>query len=226
MQNIKIFAKRKCKIIIKEIFVMAKQKETAKVKKTNNCLINFFKKPRVYLSFVVVVLVSFVSFYKMQQKNQQKEYQAGYAGMMVYSMVKGYGYVCKENGYELRNFPQKFQERYRDEIEKVDLALQKYGYNLQKFFELMDFEFMNNDKIVQQNLPQIITEDLNETRRQIILEVVQEKIGEEQAVWDDKFYDYLSLSRLCRDMDENSEDYFKAYDSSKLPVLKQLIKNF
>ena len=85
---------------------MAKQKETAKVKKTNNCLINFFKKPRVYLSFVVVVLVGFVSFYKMQQKNQQKEYQAGYAGMMVYSMVKGYGYVCKENGYELQNFPQ------------------------------------------------------------------------------------------------------------------------
>ncbi|MCI5634866.1 MAG: hypothetical protein MR350_05365 [Alphaproteobacteria bacterium] len=67
---------------------------------------------------------------------------------------------------------------------------------------------------------------MDETRRQIILEVVQEKIGEEQAVWDDKFYDYLSLSRLCRDMDENSEDYFKAYDSSKLPVLKQLIKNF
>ncbi len=195
---------------------MAKQEKTA-VKKTNSYLINFFKNPRVYLSFVLVVLVGVVSFYKMQN-NLQKKYQAGYAGMIVYSMVKGYGYACKANGYELQNFPQKFQERYRDEIEKVDLTLQKYGYNLQEFFELID-----NDKKLQKNLPQIITEDLNETRRQIILEVIQEKIGEEQAEWDDKFYDYLSLSRLCRDLDENYEDYFKAYDGSKLLEMKKIL---
>ncbi len=195
-------------------------------KQMKNKVIYFFKKPRVYISLALIVLVGVVSFYKMQQ-NLQKKYQAGYAaGRMVYIMVKGYGYACKANGYELQNFPQKFQERYSEEIEKVDSALQKYGYNLQEFFELMDFEFMDNDKKLQQNLPPIIAEDLNETRRQIILEVVQEKIGEEQAEWDDKFYDYLSLSRLCRDMDENSEYYFKAYDGSKLPVLKQLIKNF
>ncbi len=199
---------------------MAEQEKTAKVKKTNNCLINFFKNPKVYLRLALIVLVGVVSFYKMQQQNLQKKYQTGYAGMMVYSMVKGYGYACKANGYELQNFPQKFQERYSEEIEKVDSALQQYGYNLQEFFELMD-----NDKKLQQNLPQIITEDLNETRRQIILEVVQEKIGEEQAEWDDKFYDYLSLSRLCRDMDENSEDYFKAYDSSKLLEMKKLLND-
>ncbi len=182
----------------------------------------FFKNPRFYISLIIIAAVgasALYSVYNRPARDEQNIYsKLGAAGMMMYEMVKGYGVVCQENGYELQYFPQKFQARYKPEIEQINTVMQKYGMTLDALFKNFDAS-----EQLQKELAENVSDELNYIRKQIILMFVHEQAGKEQAEWDDRFYEYLPMRALCKNMDENYEDYFKAYDGSKLLEMKKIL---
>ena len=181
----------------------------------------FFKNPRFYISLIIIAAVGATALYNISKpaRYEQNIYnKLSAAGMMMYEMVKGYGVVCQANGYELQYFPQKFQVRYKSEIEQINAVMQKYGTTLDALFKNFDAS-----EQLQKELVENVSDELNYIRKQIILMFVHEQTEKEQAEWNDQFYEYLPMRALCKNMDENYEDYFKAYDGSKLLEMKKLL---
>ena len=201
---------------------MAKQKKAVKAKKTNSHLINFFKNPRFYISLLIIVAVGAgAAYYKVSQSKKQADFELGYAGGMIYRQVEGYQTACRENGYELKVYPQKFREKYKAEIQKITDTSKKYSYSLGELFAVIEDNSALKNKLIDD-----IKKEMNNMRKQIILAALQEKENNTSLVWDDAYDNILSLEGLCRDMDEHSEDYLNIYQETSYPTLKYILERF
>lgn len=201
---------------------MAKQKKAVKAKKTNSHLINFFKNPRFYISLLIIAAVGAgAAYYKVSQSKKQADFELGYAGGMIYRQVEGYQTACRENGYELKVYPQKFREKYKAEIQKIADTAKKYSYSLGELFAVIEDNSALKNKLIDD-----IKKEMNNMRKQIILAALQEKENNTSLVWDDAYDNILSLEGLCRDMDEHSEDYLNIYQETSYPTLKYILERF
>ena len=159
--------------------------------------------------------------YKVSQNKKQAEFELGYAGGMIYRQVEGYQAACRENGYELKVYPQKFKAKYENEIQKIADTAQKYNYSLGELFA-----FIENNSNLKNKLIADIKSEMDNMRKQIILAALQEKENNRALVWNDAYNDILSLEGLCRDMDEHPEDYLKIYQETSYSTLKYIEDRF
>ena len=200
---------------------MTKHSKTAKIK-TTGWLINFCKNPRFYVGLLIIAIVgASAAYYKVSQNKKQAEFELGYAGGMIYRQVEGYQAACRESGYELKVYPQKFKAKYANEIKKIADTAKKYNYSLGELFA-----FIENNSNLKSKLIADIKSEMDNMRKQIILAALQEKENNEALVWNDAYNDILSSEGLCRDMDEHPEDYLKIYQETSYPTLKYIEDRF
>lgn len=200
---------------------MTKHSKTAKIK-TTGWLINFCKNPRFYVGLLIIAIVgASAAYYKVLQNKKQAEFELGYAGGMIYRQVEGYQAACRENGYELKVYPQKFKAKYENEIKKIADTAKKYNYSLGELFA-----FIENNSNLKNKLIADIKSEMDNMRKQIILAALQEKENNRALVWNDAYDDILSLEGLCRDMDEHPEDYLKIYQETSYSTLKYIEDRF
>lgn len=163
-----------------------------------------------------------ISYHKVENTNKvDKKLQTSLAVSILYRQINGYPQACADNGYEMNNFPQRFVERYQTEINQIKDAAQKYNYNLEELFASLD----NNSEVKNQMLEEVNGE-LEQVRKQIILSVMQEQSGQAESEWSEDFDDLLTMAELCQILDEESDDYFSAFDANVLPQLKSIISEF
>lgn len=200
---------------------MIKQNKMAKAKTTSK-LISFFKNPRFYVGLLIIAIVgASAAYYKVSQNKKQAEFELGYAGGMIYRQVEGYQAACRESGYELKVYPQKFKAKYANEIKKIADTAKKYNYSLGELFA-----FIENNSNLKSKLIADIKSEMDNMRKQIILAALQEKENNEALVWNDAYNNILSSEGLCRDIDEHPEDYLKIYQETSYPTLKYIEDRF
>ena len=200
---------------------MIKQNKMAKAKTTSK-LISFCKNPRFCVGLLIIAIVgASAAYYKVSQNKKQAEFELGYAGGMIYRQVEGYQAACRESGYELKVYPQKFKAKYTNEIKKIADTAKKYNYSLGELFA-----FIENNSNLKSKLIADIKSEMDNMRKQIILAALQEKENNEALVWNDAYNDILSSEGLCRDMDEHPEDYLKIYQETSYPTLKYIEDRF
>ena len=173
---------------------------------------------RFPIIFTILVFIGIFGMFKLQDSympdTNRPSFHLGLAVGEIYRHTYAYPEFCKEQGYEMVNYPNKVREKFKEEIEIAEndqMALlekasdEKYK-NIQDFYKRADWG-TSEDRF---NAPAKFFEALRE--RLIAIEIAEEqKIDKDKVKINEDDYKRVSLKDACQVVDEDA-DYFVSID--------------
>lgn len=123
----------------------------------------------------------------------------------IYRHTKGYSEVCKQEGYIITEYPNKFNEFFSQEISALNSELAKYKYTLERAErELISLEL---DEYMKKN----IYEELEQFRKMLIIETVAKEynIPPKDVIWQESYDSALTIKDVCEFFDKNGINLLK-----------------
>lgn len=189
-------------------------------------------KKKILILSVAVLLIAGVSFFFKDIGNKEK--QSGFAVTqlestkklhlrvltgMIYRHLVGYKLVCKEEGIELKKYPDYFAKKYQLGISKVDAVWKKEGTTLNDV--LIHFDPKLYDNISVDIKKELI--DIERFAAKYVL-AYQNNVSIEDFNWTEEFENKLNLKDACFLLDEEASFLLdnSAFDKDFKDRLKEL----
>lgn len=156
----------------------------------------------IALTSMFAQLVSYVNTPRMPTSHVRliDNYKLNRKAGIISRSIYGYSEFCKDLGYELKNYPRIFAERYAAEIAAVEAELEKRNSSLSDYYN-------NAKRIYGRRLTDSIADELDILRRQATVELVAwvGNIRPSQVKWRPEMDEYISMVEACLVFDEIAE---------------------